>query len=124
MGLVKNTLEDLKNSDLFKYSPYKSLTEDQFTVARQIFKDIKRNEVNTFIVNGKPGTGKTILATYLFKYLKEQEETKNMNIGLVVPMASLRKTIAKVFSKIKGLKSSMVIGPNDVVRDQIRLTDS
>lgn len=121
MGLVKNTLEDLKNSDLFKYSPYKSLTEDQFTVARQIFKDIKKNEINTFIINGKPGTGKTILATYLFKYLKEQEETKNMNIGLVVPMASLRKTIAKVFSKIKGLKSNMVIGPNDVVKDDYDL---
>ncbi len=117
MGLVKNTLEDIKNSDLFKYSPYKSLTEDQFTVARQIFRDIKKNEINTFIVNGKPGTGKTILATYLFKYLKEQDETKNMNIGLVVPMASLRKTIARVFSKIKGLKSNMVIGPNDVVKD-------
>lgn len=121
MGIVKNTLEDLKNSDLFKYSPYKSLTEDQFTIARQIFKDIKKNEINTFIVNGKPGTGKTILATYLFKYLKEQDETKNMNIGLVVPMASLRKTIAKVFSKIKGLKSSMVIGPNDVVRNKYDL---
>ncbi|MEI6659885.1 MAG: DNA/RNA helicase domain-containing protein [bacterium] len=121
MGIVKNTLEDLKNSDLFKYSPYKSLTEDQFTVARQIFKDIKKNEINTFIVNGKPGTGKTILATYLFKYLKEQEEIKHMNIGLVVPMASLRKTIARVFSKIKGLKSNMVIGPNDVVKDQYDL---
>ncbi len=121
MGIVKNTLEDLKNSDLFKYSPYKSLTEDQFTIARQIFKDIKKNEINTFIVNGKPGTGKTILATYLFKYLKEQDETKNMNIGLVVPMASLRKTIARVFSKIKGLKSNMVIGPNDVVKDKYDL---
>lgn len=115
-GLVKNTLEDLKNSDLFKYSPYKSLTEDQFYISRQIFNDIKSNQHTTFIVKGKPGTGKTILATYLFKYLKDQEETKNMNIGLVVPMTSLRTTIGKVFSKIKGLKSSMVIGPNDVVK--------
>ncbi|MBP6857575.1 MAG: DUF2075 domain-containing protein [Candidatus Pacebacteria bacterium] len=119
--LVKNTLVDLRNSDLFKYSPYKSLTEDQLFVAIKIYEDIKKNEINTFIVNGKPGTGKTILATYLFKFLKEQEETKNMNIGLVVPMASLRKTIAKVFSKIKGLKSSMVIGPNDVVKDHYDL---
>jgi DUF2075 family protein/DNA replication protein DnaC len=116
-GIVKNTLEDLKNSDLFKYSPYKSLTEDQFSVAKKIFKDIKSNPTNTIIVNGKPGTGKTILATYLFKYLKEQEETKNLKIGFVVPMASLRKTIGKVFSKIKGLKSNMVIGPNDVVKE-------
>lgn len=121
MGLTKNSLEDLKNSDLFKYSPYKSLTEDQLFVAKQIFKDIKKNEFNTFIVSGKPGTGKTILATYLFKFLKEQDETKNMKIGLVVPMSSLRATISKVFSKIKGLKSNMVIGPNDVVKDEYDL---
>lgn len=121
MGLVKNTLEDLKNSDLFKYSPYKSLSEEQLFVAKQIFKDIQKNEANTFIVSGKPGTGKTILATYLFKFLKEKEETKNMTIGLVVPMASLRETIGKVFSKIKGLKANMVIGPNDVVKKQYDL---
>lgn len=66
MGIVKNTLEDLKNSDLFKYSPYKSLNEDQFLIARKIFNDLKSNNRNTIIVNGKPGTGKTILATYLF----------------------------------------------------------
>lgn len=121
MGIVRNSLEDLKNSDLFKYSPYKSLSEDQFFVSRQILNEIKKNEINTFIVSGRPGTGKTILATYLFKYLKEQDETKNMNIGLVVPMTPLRVTIKKVFGKIKGLKSNMVIGPNDVVRDQYDL---
>jgi hypothetical protein len=120
-GICKNTLEDLKNSDLFKYSPYKSLTEDQLFVAKQIFKDIQKNEINTFIVEGKPGTGKTILATYLFKFLKEKEETKYMNIGLVIPMSSLRRTISKVFSKIKGLKSNMVIGPNDVIKQKYDL---
>lgn len=120
-GLVKNTLQELKNSDLFKYSPYKSLTEDQLVVAKQIYKDIQDNEINTFIVNGKPGTGKTILATYLFKFLKDKDDTKNMKIGFVVPMSPLRKTIGKVFSKIKGLKSSMVIGPNDVVKEQYDL---
>lgn len=121
MGIVKNTLEDLKNSDLFKYSPYKSLNEDQFLIARKIFNDLKSNNRNTIIVNGKPGTGKTILATYLFKFLKEKEETKDFKIGLVVPMSSLRQTISRVFSKIKGLKSNMVIGPNDVVKQEYDL---
>lgn len=118
MGIVKNTLDDLKNSDLFKYSPYKSLTEDQRYVTKAIYKNIKNNISGSIIVNGRPGTGKTILATYLCKYLKEQDETKDLKIGLIVPMSSLRSTIKKVFSKIKGLKSSMVIGPNDVVNDQ------
>ncbi|MFA7216839.1 MAG: DNA/RNA helicase domain-containing protein [Candidatus Paceibacterota bacterium] len=116
MGIAKSTLEDLKNTDLFKYSPYKSLTEDQLFVARKIFKDLKFGKSQSYIVNGRPGTGKTILATYLFKFLKEQDETKNLKMVLVVPMTSLRTTIKKVFGKIKGLSSSMVIGPNDVAR--------
>lgn len=115
-GIVQNSLYDLKNSDLFKYSPYKSLTEDQLFIADQIFEDISKNENNTVIINGKPGTGKTILATYLVRYLKEKEETKSFNVGLVVPMTSLRYTISKVFRKIKGLTGNVVIGPNDVIK--------
>lgn len=121
MGLANNTLLDLKNSDLFKYSPYKSLTEDQFVVARAIQKKISSNEKTVHVVHGRPGTGKTILATYLFKYLKEEEDTKDMEITLVVSMTSLRKTIKKVFRKIKGLSPAMVIGPNDVVRKKYDL---
>lgn len=115
-GLAQDTLENLKNTDIFKYSPYKALTDDQLVVARKIFKDLQINENNTYVINGKPGTGKTILATYLFKYLKEKDETKHLEMALIVPMSSLRTTIKKVFSKIKGLNAGMVIGPNDVVR--------
>ena len=115
MSLVKKDLVQIKNSDLFKYSPYKSLTEDQIIVATNIFKNIKADKEKTYVINGKPGTGKTILAVYLVKFLKEKEETKNLEIGLVIPMTSLRKTIKKVFSQVKGLKTSMVIGPNEVV---------
>src|SRR3989338_8892423 len=116
MSLVEKDLVQIRNSDLFKYSPYKSLTEDQIIVARNLYKNIKSGLQKTFIINGKPGTGKTILAVYLIKYLKEQEDTKHFEIALVVPMTQLRGTIRKVFSKVKGLKPDMVIGPNDVTK--------
>ncbi len=121
IGLAKHTLGDIKNSDLFKYSPYKTLTEDQLLIANQIYADLKLEKNKAFIINGKPGTGKTILATYLFKFLKEQKETRSLSIALVVPMTSLRSTIRKVFRNIKGLSSNMVIGPNDVVKKEYDL---
>ncbi len=120
-GLAINDLEQIKNSDLFKYSPYKSLTDDQMLVTQKIFDNIKFGLKNTFIINGRPGTGKTILAVYLLKYLKEKSETKNLKIGLVIPMGSLRSTLRRVCSKVSGLKGSMVIGPNDVVGESYDL---
>jgi hypothetical protein len=115
MFLVKKDLVQIKNSDLFKYSPYKALTSDQLEIVGKLLTEIKLNLKKTFIVKGGPGTGKTILATYLIKSLKELKETKNLEVALVVPMTSLRRTIKKVFRNIKGLSSSMVIGPNEVV---------
>jgi DUF2075 family protein/DNA replication protein DnaC len=121
MSLVKNDLVQLRNTDLFKYSPYKSLSEDQVVVVGELLKKIQSSAEGTYIVNGKPGTGKTILAVYLIKLLKELPETKHMNVGLVVPMTSLRSTLKNVFRNIKDLKPAMVIGPGDVVKQKYDL---
>lgn len=118
MSLVKKDLVQLKNTDIFKYSPYKSLTEDQLDVVSDLIKQIEDSKEKTFLINGKPGTGKTILAIYLVKALADNEKTKHLKVGLVIPMTSLRQTIKRVFSKIKGLKSDMVISASDVVKKQ------
>ncbi|MEI6352625.1 MAG: DNA/RNA helicase domain-containing protein [Candidatus Nomurabacteria bacterium] len=112
--LVTQDLMELKNSDLFKYSPYTALTQDQINIADSIFENIKIEKEKSFIVNGGAGTGKTILALYLIKMLKEKESTKDYKIGLVVSMTSLRKTLKKVVRNIKSLKKVNVIGPSDV----------
>jgi DUF2075 family protein/DNA replication protein DnaC len=114
--LAKKTLIDIANSDLFKYSPYKVLTEDQDEFVKKIVADIKDDKTETYIVNGQPGTGKTVLATYLMKYLKENESTKDLKIALVIPMGALRKTIQSVFKNIKGLKANMVVTASDVAK--------
>ncbi|MBL4933207.1 DUF2075 domain-containing protein [Clostridium paridis] len=114
-GVVINGLFEIKNSDLFKYSPYKALNSEQSLVVNEIFDSIKNNDRSNHLIQGEPGTGKTIVAIYLIKYLMEQESTKNLRIGLVVPMTSLRGTLKKVFTNIKNLKASMVLGPSDVV---------
>ncbi len=138
-GMVVNDLEIVENSNLFKYSPYKALTQDQYDIVNEILhtlaKDIKAKQNSTFIVHGGAGTGKTILGIYLMKLLTEEknaylnkedleEDIKEIleikdsidisKIGLVIPMDNLRETLKKVFREVKGLNSKMVLSPTDV----------
>ncbi|CAG5083813.1 DNA/RNA helicase domain-containing protein [Parvicella tangerina] len=141
-GIAKHSLEHIDNSDLFKYSPYKSLSRDQVTGLRIIMQDLLDEKFNTIIVEGGAGTGKTILAIFLFKLLntdlsdfnysefgieeselvvlirKLKEQYPNPRMALVVPMASFRKTLKKVFKNIKGLTTKMVIGPAEVAKEK------
>jgi DUF2075 family protein len=116
--LVWQDLTQLRNSDLFKYSPYKSLSIDQLEVSETIIQNIIEFKNKTFLVSWKPGTWKTILAIYLLKSLLEWEKTKNLKVGLVVPMTSLRDTLKKVFKSIKWLRASMILWPSDVVKNE------
>lgn len=139
--VTKNILE-IDNTDLFKYSPYKALTIDQHNAVKSYLKILLNKKDSTVFVEGSAGTGKTILAVYLIKLLltkfdiddyedlegetlqelelvqKIQSKNKDLSIGLVVPMVSLRKTIKEVFKNVKGLKASMVLGSSDVLKKQ------
>ncbi len=137
-GITKKTLDQINNSDLFKYSPYKSLSTDQRASLIDIIKSLINKNFNTVLVEGGAGTGKTILAIFLFKLLSSDmndlnykefgEDEKeflglvnqlrntypNPSMALVVPMAGFRNTLKKVFKNIKGLNAKMVIGPAEV----------
>lgn len=148
--LVKHDLLDIKNSDLFKYSPYKNLSQDQYDAITNYFHLIlesNEDHCSTFI-QGSAGTGKTILAVYLIKLLlsninpddidertevndlielaqkvkqKMTLDGEELKIALVIPMTSLRKTLKKVFKSIYGLSQHMVIGPNEVSKEHYHL---
>ena len=56
----------LKNSNLFKYSPYMTLTVEQSTICIDVIHDILekliKGERETSVINGSAGTGKTVMA--------------------------------------------------------------
>jgi uncharacterized protein len=139
-GFARNSLKHIDNSDLFKYSPYKSLTKEQKEGLVTIIKSILQRDDQTVIVEGGAGTGKTILAVFLFKLLHTDIETFNFKefgdeeldfielvkqlkrrfpkptTALVVPMSSFRNTLKKVFKNVKGLNAKMVIGPAELAK--------
>ena len=141
-NISKHSINYIDNSDLFKYSPYKNLTNEQKSGLLVIIKNLLNNNYDNLIIEGGAGTGKTVMATFLFKLLfsnnddfnfKEfgEEEHEfiqliaelkkkypNPKMVLVVPMASFRNTLKKVFKNIKGLSANMVIGPAELVKDK------
>lgn len=138
--IVSRSLAEIENSELFKYSPYKSLNEDQYKSVLEILEGLCLKTSNRIFIKGSAGTGKTILATYLIKLLNSDisdsnfedyndDELREINyikafqtkypkakIGLVIAMTSLRKSLENVFKKIPGLKASMIINPSDTFK--------
>lgn len=141
-GIAIKPLTVIDNEDLFKYSPYKSLSADQMQSVLNIMKTLSADHYKNIIIEGGAGTGKSILAIYLFKLLNSDEEDfalkeldesevefltvlrelkkkfPNPKMALVVPMDSFRTTLKKAFRNIKGLKANMVIGPAEVSRNK------
>lgn len=145
LGIARHCLHDIDNSDLFKYSPYKSLSREQITGLRMILNCLLDDSAKVSLIQGGAGTGKSILAIFLFKLLKTNLDDFNesdfdendkdifhllesvkqkygdLNMALVIPMASFRQTISNVFKNIKGLSSKMVIGPSEIVKQKYDL---
>jgi DUF2075 family protein len=141
-GVFTRSINEIENSDLFKLSPFKALTEDQANSVEEIVQgflnDVERGHERTIIIQGDPGTGKSVVAIFLMKLLVDiknfdsledldndsrfshfftetnRDLLQGLRIGLVVPQQSLRGTIKSVFRKTRGLHSNMVMTPFDV----------
>jgi hypothetical protein len=141
-GLLTRTIPDIVNSNLFKYSPFKALNQDQAAAVDEVldifFRDLEVGRGRSLVVQGDPGTGKTIVAIYIMKLLMDiaksepdelldrdtmfanffdidyRELLNNFRVALVIPQQSLRKTVQSVFAQTPGLSRSMVLNPFEV----------
>ena len=141
-NLFKRTIPQIINSDLFKLSPFKALNHDQAIAVDDIlegfFDDLRSGVDNTVVVEGSPGTGKTVVAIYLLKLLEDirrhdseepldidsifsdyftpehAELLNSLKFAIVVPQQSLRDSIGKVFKLTPGLSKGMVLTPFQV----------
>lgn len=140
-GLFSTSIEEIENSDLYKLSPFKALTDDQgdavVAITEGLLSALTGGPSGSMVIEGGPGTGKTVVAIFLTKLLRDigawdgeplESESyltglfttanattlSDLRIGLVVPQQSLRKSIQAVFARTPGLDASMVVSPFDV----------
>ena len=71
IGIGHSAEEKIKNSQIYEFSPIKSLTSEQQYIVDEILKHIKEDTYKVFVVQGDPGSGKTILANYLLMNMVE-----------------------------------------------------
>lgn len=146
-GIFERTLPEIENDDLFKLSPFKALTPEQAVAVEDIVRTFLRGDAASdgsgpIIVQGDPGTGKTVVAIYLMKLLVDiataddadldvsmddsdarfaefftsvnREKLADLAIGFVVPQQSLRASVTEVFKRTPYLDKSMVLDPFSV----------
>ncbi len=137
-GLFRSDLEKIENSNLFKLSPFVSLTPTQASAVEAIVAIIRQaagGRSEPVVVQGDPGTGKTIVGIFLAKLLADlrrprdahldadtfveeelggDEPLGDLSIGFVVPQQSLRETIRSVFRATPALSDVPVLTPFDV----------
>lgn len=145
-GLFSSSIEEIENSDLYKLSPFKSLTDDQgdavVSITQGLLSSLNGGPGGSMVIEGGPGTGKTVVAIFLTKLLRDigawdgeplESESyltglftvantttlSGLRIGLVVPQQSLRKSIQAVFSQTPGLDARMVLSPFDVGKSDV-----
>lgn len=120
LELADHTIKEIEESEVFKYSPYKGLTPDQRVALDKIMAVIEQrsDSAKPIVVEGMPGTGKTVLAVYLLKMLKDDPAYKDMNIRIVEPVTSLRNTLRRTLQSVSGLSADDVIAPADVAKPE------
>ncbi len=118
LELAVHSIDEIEESEVFKYSPYKGLTPDQRVALDKILAAIDNGFENAepIVIEGMPGTGKTILAIYLLKALRDDPRYTSLNLRLVEPVTSLRNTLRKTLHGVSGIGPDDVIGPADLVK--------
>ena len=146
MNLADHTLLQVENSDIYKYSPFKQLSDEQYNLEMNLLKDIANSVSNskptTIVVEGGAGTGKSILAISLVKYIADISSehidysdsdsfddlrtaidylkinsilsNAKLSIAFVAPMTEFRNTVKAVFKNIVSLKKIDVVSPVDL----------
>ena len=141
-GLFTRPIKEIENSDLFKLSPFKAPTQDQAIamddILNGLFDDLAAGTSSRVVIQGDPGTGKTVVAIFLMKLLSDiknadmsepvdsdsllseffvpgyPELLSDFKMALVVPQQSLRKSIQRVFRQTPGLRPDQVLSPFQV----------
>jgi len=73
LDLVAHDLFEIENSEIFKFSPFKQLTGEQYEIVKELLSvystALTSDNKTTVVVNGGAGTGKSLIAIYFINMI-------------------------------------------------------
>ncbi|MBC1936462.1 DUF2075 domain-containing protein [Listeria grandensis] len=122
--IVRESLEDLKNKDVFKLSPYKELSAEQMDLKYHIIdyckKHIDDEQHSIFFIEGDAGTGKSVVLSSTFNTIQDLSQDKGSKLYgtenyLLVNHQEMLKTYKDISETLPNLKKKNFMKPTSFV---------
>ncbi|MED2977926.1 DUF2075 domain-containing protein [Bacillus swezeyi] len=127
--IVSDSLENLRNKDIYKLSPYKELSPQQLDIKNKILdfckEHIQKEGNHVIVIEGDAGTGKSVLLSSLFNTIQDLansedsflEETDNY---LLVNHSEMLKTYKSIANSLPNLKKKSLMKPTPFINEKTK----
>ncbi|WP_430535885.1 DUF2075 domain-containing protein [Listeria rocourtiae] len=126
--IVRESLDDLRNKDIFKLSPYKELSSEQMDLKHHIIDYCKRHinddKPSIFFIEGDAGTGKSVALSSTFNTIQDLSQDKGSKLYgtenyLLVNHEEMLKTYKEISEALPNLKKKNFMKPTSFVNRKV-----
>lgn len=125
--IVSDTLENLRNKDIYKLSPYKELSPEQLAIKQEILdfcnEHIQKEGHHVLTIEGDAGTGKSVLLSSLFNTIQDLAKDDSSLLHktdnyLLVNHGEMLKTYKSIANSLPNLKKKSLMKPTSFINEK------
>ncbi|MCM3210997.1 DUF2075 domain-containing protein [Bacillus licheniformis] len=127
--IVNDSLENLRNKDIYKLSPYKELSPQQLDIKNKILdfckERIQKEGSHVIVIEGDAGTGKSVLLSSLFNTIQDLAKSedsflKETDNYLLVNHSEMLKTYKSIANSLPNLKKKSFMKPTPFINEKTK----
>lgn len=127
--IVSDSLENLRNKDIYKLSPYKELSPQQQDIKNKILdfckENIQKEGNHVIFIEGDAGTGKSVLLSSLFNTIQDLAKDEHTFLGgtdnyLLVNHSEMLKTYKSIANSLPNLKKKSLMKPTPFINEKTK----
>ncbi|MGG1116050.1 hypothetical protein CHCC20375_0725 [Bacillus licheniformis] len=127
--IASDSLENLRNKDIYKLSPYKELSPQQLDIKNEILdfckEHIQKEGNHVIVIEGDAGTGKSVLLSSLFNTMQDLAKDENSFLYetdnyLLVNHSEMLKTYKSIANSLPNLKKKSLMKPTPFINEKTK----